>query len=122
MLEKASKAVWELILDGNGLGKEISDTVEKVFRRLSGNELPSTAAHSEESRGEESEKSKEMETPKPAARKRSFAEMSTQDGAETLANDGSTDQLAVESENVTASGTDGTAFGANQITAVEQDD
>ena len=31
MLEKASKSVWELILDSNGLGKEISEMVEKVF-------------------------------------------------------------------------------------------
>lgn len=40
MLEKASKSVWELILDNNGLGKEINDTVEKVFCRLSGKEPP----------------------------------------------------------------------------------
>ncbi|GFY89041.1 hypothetical protein Acr_06g0009810 [Actinidia rufa] len=30
VLEKASKSVWELILDNNGLGKEISETVERV--------------------------------------------------------------------------------------------
>ncbi|KAM0921716.1 hypothetical protein ACQ4PT_006659 [Festuca glaucescens] len=36
VLEKASKAVWELILDNGGLGKEITETVEKVFCRLSG--------------------------------------------------------------------------------------
>ena len=30
-LEKASKSVWELILDSDGLGKEISEMVEKVF-------------------------------------------------------------------------------------------
>eukprot|EP00494_Astrolonche_serrata_P023532 UN23790 len=29
VLEKASKAVWELILDNGGLGKEITETVEK---------------------------------------------------------------------------------------------
>ncbi|CAN1219539.1 hypothetical protein LINPERPRIM_LOCUS1631 [Linum perenne] len=40
VLEKASKSVWELILDNSGLGKEISETVEKVFCRLSGQELP----------------------------------------------------------------------------------
>ncbi|GLT77782.1 hypothetical protein SLA2020_493400 [Shorea laevis] len=40
VLEKASKSVWELILDNNGLGKEISEMVEKVFCRLSGREPP----------------------------------------------------------------------------------
>ncbi|CAM8986051.1 unnamed protein product [Rhodiola kirilowii] len=40
VLEKASKAVWELILDSSGLGKEIGETVEKVFCRLSGFETP----------------------------------------------------------------------------------
>lgn len=40
VLEKASKAVWELILDSNGLGREINDTVEKVFCKLSGREPP----------------------------------------------------------------------------------
>lgn len=40
VLEKASKSVWELILDNNGLGKEIRETVEKVFCRLSGREPP----------------------------------------------------------------------------------
>ncbi|XP_057425064.1 uncharacterized protein LOC130718481 [Lotus japonicus] len=40
VLEKASKSVWDLILDNNGLGKEISETVERVFCRLSGQEPP----------------------------------------------------------------------------------
>ncbi|KAJ8567475.1 hypothetical protein K7X08_019683 [Anisodus acutangulus] len=40
VLEKASKSVWELILDNNGIGKEISETVEQVFCRLSGREAP----------------------------------------------------------------------------------
>ncbi|CAI0463776.1 unnamed protein product [Linum tenue] len=40
VLEKASKSVWELILDNNELGKEISDTVERVFCKLSGQEPP----------------------------------------------------------------------------------
>ncbi|XP_009779506.1 uncharacterized protein LOC107809487 [Nicotiana tabacum] len=40
VLEKASKSVWELILDNNGIGKEISETVEQVFCRLSGREPP----------------------------------------------------------------------------------
>ena len=40
VLEKASKSVWELILDSNGLGKEISLMVENVFSWLSGREPP----------------------------------------------------------------------------------
>lgn len=40
MLEKASRAVWELILDDDNLGKEISETVEKVYMKLSGCEPP----------------------------------------------------------------------------------
>ncbi|KAB2634674.1 hypothetical protein D8674_041272 [Pyrus ussuriensis x Pyrus communis] len=40
VLEKVSKSVWELILDNNGLGKEISRTVEGGFCRLSGREPP----------------------------------------------------------------------------------
>lgn len=35
VLEKASKAIWELILDDNGLGKEIRESVERVYHRLS---------------------------------------------------------------------------------------
>ncbi|CAK7340550.1 unnamed protein product [Dovyalis caffra] len=40
VLEKASRSVWELILDSDGLGKEISETVERVYCRLSGQEAP----------------------------------------------------------------------------------
>ncbi|CAN8244756.1 unnamed protein product [Cochlearia groenlandica] len=40
VLEKASKSVWELILEKDGLGKEINETVERVFCRLSGREPP----------------------------------------------------------------------------------
>ncbi|KAJ8752481.1 hypothetical protein K2173_004769 [Erythroxylum novogranatense] len=40
VLEKASRSVWELILDNDGLGKEISETVERVYCRLSGRETP----------------------------------------------------------------------------------
>ncbi|KAF5746705.1 hypothetical protein HS088_TW06G00878 [Tripterygium wilfordii] len=40
VLEKVSKSVWDLILDSNGLGKEISETVERVFCRLNGQEPP----------------------------------------------------------------------------------
>lgn len=107
VLEKASKAVWELILDGDGLGKEISNTVERVYRRLSGLDVPvpppqsqtAIVAHPEATgEGEDNERLKEAETPKSSGRKRGFGEMSRQDGAETVAN-GSTDQLALASEN-----------------------
>ena len=112
VLEKASKSVWELILDGNGLGKEISETVERVYHRLSGLDLPvlppqsetAGVARAEVNRGEESETFKEAETPKSSARKRSFGDMSMQDGAETVAN-GCSDQPTVAIDNGVASGT-----------------
>ncbi|EPS68636.1 hypothetical protein M569_06132, partial [Genlisea aurea] len=36
VLEKASISVWDLILDQNGLGKEITETVERIFCQLNG--------------------------------------------------------------------------------------
>ncbi|ONK70846.1 uncharacterized protein A4U43_C04F2130 [Asparagus officinalis] len=110
VLEKASKAVWELILDGNGLGKEVSETVERVYRKLSGLDLPipqnqtAIVAQPEGNKGLENGKLTETETPKTSAKKRTFGEMSNQEGAEALANC-STDQSAVVVENGTASGT-----------------
>ncbi|GLJ38914.1 hypothetical protein SUGI_0793280 [Cryptomeria japonica] len=44
VLNKASKSVWELILAEDGLGKEINDTVQSVYYRLSGQELPSSSS------------------------------------------------------------------------------
>ncbi|GAB2217830.1 hypothetical protein Droror1_Dr00001042 [Drosera rotundifolia] len=71
VLEKASKSVWELILDNDGLGKEISEMVEKVFCRLSGQEPPLfPASTSEAQQGKE-----QNENPSSSAKKRSFAEM-----------------------------------------------
>ncbi|KAL4588433.1 hypothetical protein LXL04_001323 [Taraxacum kok-saghyz] len=58
VLEKASKSVWELILDNNGLGREINETVEKVFYRLSGREPPLFPSNGEL----QSEKGKEKKT------------------------------------------------------------
>ncbi|KAL5700907.1 hypothetical protein ACHQM5_026306 [Ranunculus cassubicifolius] len=54
VLEKASKSAWELIVEDDALGKEISETVEKVFYRLSGQEPPlyPTTATSGETRTE----------------------------------------------------------------------
>lgn len=110
VLEKASKAVWELILDNNGLGKEISETVERVYCRLSGHEVapapptpppPSTSDVQPEKEkeikdGVEGEKAMEIEKSDSLSRKRSFSEMSTQ-GAEVDAN-GAVDQPPVASD------------------------
>lgn len=115
MLEKASKAVWELILDNHSLGKEISETVEKIFWRLSGREAPVTAPNGEAHREREGKEKKEREndrereremetsdslgrrrtlpeiniqeklTPDSSLRKRSFSEMNMQ-GVDTIAN------------------------------------
>ncbi|KAL2465258.1 hypothetical protein Adt_41109 [Abeliophyllum distichum] len=70
VLEKASKSVWELILDPNGLGKEISEIVEKVFCQLSGCEPPLFPPSSEA----QPEKERE-DTPTSSSKKRSFSEM-----------------------------------------------
>ncbi|XP_008808651.1 uncharacterized protein LOC103720630 [Phoenix dactylifera] len=109
VLEKASKAVWELILDNSGLGKEISETVERVYCRLSGHELapvlppppPSTSDVQPEKENEmkdkgEGEKAMEMEKSESSSRKRTFSELSTQ-GTEVDAN-GSVDQPPVVSD------------------------
>ncbi|XP_072976491.1 uncharacterized protein [Typha angustifolia] len=96
VLEKASKAVWELILDSNNLGKEITETVERVYCRLSGQDLPlppppiSEGQQQEEEKEnrdkeEEGEKSKEMDVSESLLRKRSFGDMSMQ-GADAVVN------------------------------------
>lgn len=66
VLDKASKSVWELILDQNGIGKDINETVEKVFCRLSGREPPlfppqveSQSEKEKEETGKETEKERE---------------------------------------------------------------
>lgn len=69
VLEKASKSVWELILDQKGIGKDINETVEKVFCRLSGREPPlfpsivesEPQTEKEKSNDSEKEKSKDSE-------------------------------------------------------------
>lgn len=99
VLEKASKAVWELILDNGGLGKEITETVEKVFCRLSGIDMmpppPSTSGVHHKKQGnmalEEDEKSKEMDVSEPSSRKRPFSDLSAK-GAGAIPNGGATDQ------------------------------
>ncbi|XP_043696597.1 uncharacterized protein LOC122647210 [Telopea speciosissima] len=86
VLEKASKAVWELILDDKGLGKEISETVERVYCRLSGQEppllLPNTDAQSQ------MEEEKDNSDSSSKSKKRSYSEMSIQ-GRENEIVDGS---------------------------------
>ncbi|KAK9147037.1 hypothetical protein Sjap_006940 [Stephania japonica] len=83
VLEMASKSVWELILDGNGIGKEIYESVEKVFCRLSGREPPlyppSIESQPEQEKRKEKknlDKEKENGSPSLLPRKRNFSKMS----------------------------------------------
>lgn len=103
VLEKVSKLVWELILDGNGLGKDISETVEKVFCRLSGREPPlfpdqnserepekdtplKEESKSEKKRGgKEKRDEKEKQSSISKSRKRNIGEMSADGSASELA-------------------------------------
>ncbi|GAA0173084.1 hypothetical protein LIER_26774 [Lithospermum erythrorhizon] len=106
-LEKASKMVWDLILDNNGFGKEISETVEKVFCRLSGKEpplFPSSETQPETQPGKGKEKEivetirEERENEKcnsdSSSKKRKLPETSTELG--------STDAVASGSANTTS--------------------
>ncbi|KAG6750395.1 hypothetical protein POTOM_044885 [Populus tomentosa] len=97
VLEKASRSVWELILDSNGLGKEISETVERVYCRLSGQEpplFPQPNAETQPNKGndckgrEEKEEESESQKEKSSSnsKKRSHREMSTEAGANEVAN------------------------------------
>nr|POF23705.1 hypothetical protein CFP56_67917 [Quercus suber] len=79
VLERASKSVWELMLDNNGLGKEISETVEKVFCRLSGSEPPLFPSLSIEGQAE-----KEQEDLNSPSKKRSFSKVSVDGGADEV--------------------------------------
>ncbi|PIN12867.1 hypothetical protein CDL12_14520 [Handroanthus impetiginosus] len=76
VLEKASRSVWELILDQNGLGKEINNTVERVFCQLSGREPPLFPTLTSEV---QTDKDKEV-TPSTSSKKRSFNDMSKEEG------------------------------------------
>ncbi|KAL2229689.1 uncharacterized protein LOC105178899 isoform X1 [Sesamum indicum] len=95
VLEKASISVWELILDQNGLGKEISDTVERVFCQLSGREPPLLPKMSSET---QPEKEKEV-APSTSSKKRSFNDMS-KDDADGVAQESGNGPLVPE--NITA--------------------
>lgn len=101
VLEKASKSVWELILDGNGLGREINETVEKVFCRLSGREPPLFAPNGElksekgkekmAEKGKGKEKEKEIQNhkdgvdPTPPKKRKVDETMNAKDSAEEVA-------------------------------------
>ncbi|PQP99775.1 uncharacterized protein Pyn_33162 [Prunus yedoensis var. nudiflora] len=98
VLEKASKSVWELILDNNGLGKEINHTVERVFSKLSGREPPLFPPPEANEKANDKEKQKEKgkgkgkgkcketaasdshekEKSNSASKKRSFSELNEQ--------------------------------------------
>lgn len=106
VLEKASKSVWELILDNNGLGKEINDTVEKVFCRLSGKEPPLfppqngdmasvKETENDKGKGKEPEDDYHKEKSHPV-RKRSFNDMNGKE--ENNVADGAGENLAVPEE------------------------
>lgn len=75
VLEKASRSVWDLILDQNGLGKEINDTVERVFCQLSGCEPPLFPTSSCEA---QPAKEKEV-SPSSSSKKRSFNDISKEE-------------------------------------------
>lgn len=74
VLEKASRSVWELILDQNGLGKEITDTVERVFCQLSGSEPPLFPTLTNEP-----DPNKEDATPSTSSKKRTFNDMNREE-------------------------------------------
>lgn len=93
VLEKASKSVWDLILDNNGLGKEISETVEKVFCRLSGQEPPlfpneepqlDKEADSRKEKGKGKQKESENANSNTPSKKRSFSEVNLDGADETV--------------------------------------
>ncbi|KAH6808625.1 antigenic heat-stable protein [Perilla frutescens var. frutescens] len=73
-LEKASRSVWDLILDQDGLGKEINDTVERVFCQLSGCEPPLFPTSSCEA-----QPAKEKEVSPSSSKKRSFNDISKEE-------------------------------------------
>ncbi|XP_020240450.1 uncharacterized protein LOC109819215 [Cajanus cajan] len=94
VLEKASKSVWDLILDNSGLGKEISETVERVFCRLSGQEpplfplpngepQPDKEADNRKEKGKGKQKENENANSNTPSKKRSFSEINLEGADET---------------------------------------
>ncbi|GKV16824.1 hypothetical protein SLEP1_g27404 [Rubroshorea leprosula] len=107
-LEKASKSVWDLILDNNGLGKEISETVERVFCRLSGKEPPLFPHHNDECqpdeetegekrKGKEKENEKKRENSNSKSKKRSFSQMNAGATPEVASKSGDTPAAPIDS-------------------------
>ncbi|KAK3198767.1 hypothetical protein Dsin_022182 [Dipteronia sinensis] len=91
-----SKSVLELILNSDGLGKDISETVEILFCRLSGREPPlfplpnvETQPCKETEKGKEKGKEKEHENEKDnsnsASKKRRYTEMNEEGGDNEVA-------------------------------------
>ncbi|KAI3918996.1 hypothetical protein MKW98_017444 [Papaver atlanticum] len=80
VLEEASKSVWELIMDDNGLGKEITETVEKVFCRLSGREPPLYPPPENEKEDLEKENENVTSSKTKKKKKRSFSDMKGKGG------------------------------------------
>ncbi|KAF8088682.1 hypothetical protein N665_0532s0043 [Sinapis alba] len=85
VLEKASKSVWELILEKDGLGKEINETVERVFCRLSGREPPLFSSSNVENQMEKETETKESINSNKKAKKRSISEVSSSEGNDEVA-------------------------------------
>ncbi|XP_050225132.1 uncharacterized protein LOC126674689 [Mercurialis annua] len=96
VLEKASRSVWEVILDNNGMGKEISETVERVFCRLSGREPPLFPPQNAETHlskennnkgreGKEVESEYQKEKSNSSSKKRRYIEMNMEGGGSELA-------------------------------------
>ncbi|KAK2639289.1 hypothetical protein Ddye_027084 [Dipteronia dyeriana] len=79
VLEKASKSVWELILNSDGLGKDISETVEDREPTLFPLPIVENQPCKETEKGKEQGKEKEHENEKDnsnsTSKKRSYNEM-----------------------------------------------
>ncbi|XP_035538778.1 uncharacterized protein LOC109017365 isoform X2 [Juglans regia] len=107
VLEKASKSVWELILDNNGLGKEINEMVERVFCRLSGRESPLFPLQDvgtwpnkkiqNETGKELANENKEKENSPSASKKRNFSEMNAEGAYEAASRSGDPPTMPEES-------------------------
>jgi hypothetical protein len=78
VLRKLPRQVWELILDNDGLGKEITDTVQKVFCRLGGVDMmpavPAAGPHQVKDGMAVDEGEKSNATDPSSSRKRPFSE------------------------------------------------
>ncbi|XP_041018496.1 uncharacterized protein LOC121260624 isoform X1 [Juglans microcarpa x Juglans regia] len=107
VLEKASKSVWELILDNNGLGKEINEMVERVFCRLSGRESPLFPLQDvgtwpnkkiqNETGKELANENNEKENSPSASKKRNFSEMNAEGAYEAASRSGDPPTMPEES-------------------------